>query len=333
MFAQFIDFILLLSVIVKFIGGYDRNFAISEKSIFFVNKIYKLICANINTKIMIIMKHLFKILLVLMTLNCCTSKTKILTKTEFTLIYFDSLKLRLPEVDFKIISDLTITSSFDEKEFKHILDNAYQEYKLQTSSINAIITNHINASSELYLDKKNIKVERIVPVIKSKDYLDKVNQLTEQQESNIVYEKYNDQLIIVYCEDTEYGISYFDKDHFQQLGINTDTLLAFSISNLKRLLPDIQSIGENGNFGIIAGGNYEASLILFQNMWTKENFDVKGDFVIAIPNRDVLLITGSTNIEEVQKIKELAEKSYKEGTYNISPYLYKWNGKIFEKYK
>jgi uncharacterized protein YtpQ (UPF0354 family) len=57
-----------------------------------------------------------------------------------------------------------------------------------------------------------------------------------------------------------------------------------------------------------------------------------GDFVMAIPNRDLLLITGSNDVAGLAKLKEIAKKSFQTGTYPISEYLFKWNGKKFEKY-
>ncbi len=280
------------------------------------------------------MKHWLKILIGLLTLNCCNSKTEIITEKEFSQIYLDSLKKLHPEVNFQIIDNLTISSFFEGQDYKHFLDNAYREYKLQPDSIKAVISTYINSSSELYTGRQNIQPDRIVPTIKPIEYLEDLKQLSNRNEEGpwVTYEKYNDQLIIVYGEDTEKSIAYFTKEDFEKLNIARDTLQEFSISNLKKRLSEIQRIGENGSFGIAAGGVFEASLILMTSLWNKENFNVDGDFVIAIPNRDILFITGSNNVKEIEKIKNSTEKLYSEGNYSISPYLYKWNGKKFEKY-
>ena len=42
-----------------------------------------------------------------------------------------------------------------------------------------------------------------------------------------------------------------------------------------------------------ADGDYEASLLLFDHIWRGGKVEVNGDIVVAIPAKDVLLITGS----------------------------------------
>jgi uncharacterized protein YtpQ (UPF0354 family) len=60
---------------------------------------------------------------------------------------------------------------------------------------------------------------------------------------------------------------------------------------------------------------------------------VDGDFVIAIPNCDLLLITGSNNKAGIQKIKEIANRAFLTGNCQVSEYLYKWCGHKFEKFQ
>jgi uncharacterized protein YtpQ (UPF0354 family) len=283
------------------------------------------------------MKNWIKVLIGLFTLSSCNSGTKNLTEREFTQIYLDEFRKVQPNVDFQIVDDLKVAATINEKTLQHFLDNAYIEYKSQPDSLYVVINRYINSSLELYIEKPSIQIERIIPVIKPIDYLDDLRRLSkesgEEKEPWVVYEKYNDQLIIVFGEDTENSIAYFNEEEFNTLGINKDTLLVFSINNLKNILPDIQKVGEKDFFGLMAGGVYEASLILLTTLWSKENFDIKGDFVISIPNRDILFITGSGNLEEIEKVKELTANSYQNGNYSISPYLYKWNGNKFEEYK
>lgn len=82
-----------------------------------------------------------------------------------------------------------------------------------------------------------------------------------------------------------------------------------------------------------AGGVYEASLILLPSIWTKENFPVDGDFIVAIPTRDLLMITGSKNKEGIDKLKEIVNDAYTNGNYQVSSNLFRWTGKTFEKYE
>jgi uncharacterized protein YtpQ (UPF0354 family) len=147
-----------------------------------------------------------------------------------------------------------------------------------------------------------------------------------------VYEKYNAQLIITYAEDTKNNISYLTNDDIKSLNISLGYIKSIAVSNLDNLLTDIKRKGGDGFFMITAGGDYEASIILLDSIITKESLPVNGDFIIAIPNRDLLLITGSNDKAGILKIRDLAKKQFETGNYKISPFLYKWNGNKFLKY-
>lgn len=281
------------------------------------------------------MKNWIKIIIGCLTLSC-NSQTKDLSEMDFTKLYLDSLKKIYPEVTFKIESELTIKADFNGKEFTHYLDNSYKEYQMDKDSVNQVISKYVASSADLYNEKKDIKIDRIIPIIKPIDYLNDLMELAKDKEDKepwIVYEKYNDKLIIVYGEDTEKSIRYFTKEDFSALNLDKDTLLDMAVKNLNKILPDIQRHGGNGSFGLAAGGDFEASLILLKSIWTKENFDVDGDFVIAIPNRDLLFITGTNNKTEIERIREIATDSYKTGNHQVSPYLFVWTGEKFEEYK
>ncbi|MEO7044426.1 MAG: DUF1444 family protein, partial [Ferruginibacter sp.] len=178
---------------------------------------------------------------------------------------------------------------------------------------------------------------RIVPIIKPVEYLGEIRNVAKKMGGgkNVegVYEKYNDQLIIVYAEDRKNSIRYLTHEDVKTLAINEDSITTIAIDNLDKLLTSIQRKGGDGVFMLTAGGDYEASIILLSDVLNKESLPVNGDFVIAIPNRDMLLITGSNDKAGISKIKEVAAKSFATGDHNVSEYLYKWNGNKFEKFE
>jgi uncharacterized protein YtpQ (UPF0354 family) len=263
--------------------------------------------------------------------GCSGNKNKIMNEKEFTTYYLKVLKKQLPDIDFVVVGDLEISSK-QKPDNRHFLDNAYRIYKLNPKAIEETILPYVNNLISLYEEEeeKTIQKNRIVPLIKPRDYLDILQN--SEKETSILHQQYNEDLIIVYMHDMEYSLSSISMEDFEKLGIDKDTLLDFSIKNLKEILPDIQRGGENGSYYIIAGGTFEASLILLETLWTKETFDVDGEFVIAIPCRDFLVITGSNNTAGIENLKSFAEKMYREGDHNISPFLYKWNGKNFERF-
>ena len=257
-----------------------------------------------------------------------------MTEKEFAKVYLDSLSKKYPTVKFELNPDLTITSTKGDLDYKHYIDNAFTAYKAEPDSIRDIISRYVASTTDLYVEKKAVNIENIVPVIKPIEYLDEINSLNKEGKSfPMITEKYNNQLIIAYAEDSKNSSKYLTEDDFKTLSISMDTLRSIALRNFDKIIPNIQRQGDNGLFIITAGGDYEASLILLSSIWTKENFPVDGEFIIAIPNRDMLMITGSKNKPGIAKIKEIVADSYKTGNYKVSDHLYKWTGKQFEKYE
>ena len=264
----------------------------------------------------------------------CGSKNSIMTEKEFARVYLDSLSKRFPTVKFELKPDLSITSKKGDLDYKHFIDNAFIDYKAEPDSAKTIIGRYVTSATDLYTDHKSVIVGNIVPVIKPAEYLNEIYSLNKDGKSfPMITEKYNDQLIIAFVEDSKNSIKYLTEDDFKVLSISMDTLKAIAIRNLDKIVPNIQRQGANGLFMITAGGAYEASLILLSSIWTQENFPVDGEFIIAIPNRDMLLVTGSKNKTGISKIREIVAESYKKGNYQVSDQLYRWTGEKFEIYE
>lgn len=261
---------------------------------------------------------------------------KTMSIKEFTKLYFDALLLLFSNAEFIIINDNTIEGKLNKKNIRIVTDNAYKEYQANPNSIEVILNKYVSVGNKLFDTRTTINTNKIVPIIKPVEYLEETRieakKMGVTKDTDGVYEKYNDQLIIVYAEDTDNDIKYLTQDDLKSLSLKFSSLKALAIKNLDELLTSIKRKDGGGFYMLVAGGNYEASIILLDNFLTKENFPVDGDIVVAIPNRDMLLITGSNNKAGVSKIKELADNTFNTGNYKLSNYLYKWNGNIFEKY-
>ncbi len=278
------------------------------------------------------------LILLVLFCSCTNDKRKMISEKKFTEIYRDSLKKQYSEPIYTIEQNLEIHVKSKDIDFTHYLNNAYTSYKNEPDSLAAVLDMYLKSSSDLYKKEEPIQKNKIVPVIKDVGYLDEI-ALTLNKNKAIseplewIFEKYNDKLVILYGEDGENGISYFTKDRFAESGLNKDSLLPLALKNLDAVLPEIQRNGDEGVYMITAGGNYEASLILLNDIWTKENMPVDGQIIIAIPTKDLLFVTGSKNIGGIKKIITMAQEAWESGPYQLLPDLFIWNGKKFEPYK
>jgi uncharacterized protein YtpQ (UPF0354 family) len=73
---------------------------------------------------------------------------------------------------------------------------------------------------------------------------------------------------------------------------------------------------------VIADGNYEASLLLFSDLWAREREKLRGEPVAAVPARDLLLFADSADADAVAQLRQLAAKMRAEATYSLTDRLF-----------
>ncbi|WP_176842304.1 DUF1444 family protein [Chitinophaga filiformis] len=257
-----------------------------------------------------------------------------MSQQEFANECIDAFRKKYPDVSFTLESDFSISGKKGDLGMKFNLDNIYVAYEAQPGSLKTIIGNYLTIAERGFTGKKGAFLASIIPVIKPVEYLDGIREATKSDSVGIINEKYNDQLIVVYGQDSEASIEYLNVKAFKELNISMDSLHHIAMDNLKRVVVSLNWESVDGIHLIKTIGGYESSLILFPGLWTKDDtISVEGDWVIAIPTGNVLVATGSKNKEALAKVKEVITKSYKESNYRISDKLFKWNGDKFELFR
>ena len=263
-------------------------------------------------------------------------KTQIpkMSEIEFTKYYKKDLEKIYPKIKYVIIDSLGISGLINGLKYNHYLDNAYLEYVNDQTNLDKIIKKYIESVNELYETKPSVLSNRIVPVIKKWNYLEfiKKQYKTDNYSNFCVYQKYNEDLIIVYAEDRKNNIYYLNQKDFLNLNIDLDSLSKISITNLVGILPKMKRNEAGDVFMLTAGGDYEASLILYKEIWSKDNFPVNGDIVIAVPNRDILYVTGSENKEGLKAMREMTNNLYNTGDHPLTKELFIFKDNTFIKF-
>ena len=253
-----------------------------------------------------------------------------LTPGEFTDAYAARLEKLDTAVSVQYVRELEIGYvNAKRNEQTVFLDNAYRDYSRDTDSLEAILDRYVKATCDA--DRSDvfsrIDVNRIVPVIKDAAYAlasvaPKGKSGQEDFRQEFYHEPLNRELHIYYAHDTDSSVRYLSREEIAALGMGPDRLKEKAVSNLTNILPGIERRGEAGTYMVTAGGTYEASLLLFDAIWTKENFDVKGDIVIAVPRRDLLLVTGSEDENGLKTLDKLAELAVSEANHTVTSRLF-----------
>lgn len=205
------------------------------------------------------------------------------------------------------------------------LGNAYQMYlgespKRRDDLIDRFVRSFAEAAKGLERSP-----EAIIPVVKDRGWLAEIEASVRQMggdPQDKIYEDINEDLVVVYAIDTPSNIAYLNPDELEKLGVAREQLRALAVRNLRGLLPGIEvQRGDKLNM-VVADGNYEASLLLFSDLWAREREKLRGEPVAAVPARDLLLFADSADADAVAQLRQLAAKMRAEATYSLTDRLF-----------
>ena len=260
-----------------------------------------------------------------------------MTPGEFTRAFSEALSKAEPGLKVVIVRDLELkVTAADGRDSTSFLDNAYDTYKQDPKAKDDVIKRFVTAGLEtIGTIRDGVDRTRIVPVIKDRPWLEETRQALmsrgAKEVPEQVYEDFSPDLIILYAEDSPKNIRYLGPKDLELAKIERSELRALACTNLTRLLPKIERHGTNGFYMITAGGDYEASLLLLDPIWSGGQMEVRGDVVVAIPTRDLLLVTGSQNPQGIEKVKQMVKEASTGGSYRLTQKLFVYrNGRFGE---
>lgn len=232
-----------------------------------------------------------------------------------------------PELSLEAQSDLQVQvlDAAGKEKMTLFLDNAYKEYLQSPESLQEVVTRYVASLLEAS-ELGAVDRAQIVPVIKDTAWIAEsiaaVKERGGEGPAGYVSEPYNAQLTILYAEDRPKQIRYLSPANLQELGLTAAELRPLAVENLRRLLPEIELHRSPTVTMITAGGSYEASLLLLDEVWSDEIVPVQGEPVIAIPTRDLLLLTGTQTPGGLARLREIASKSVANSSYRLTDALF-----------
>ena len=246
---------------------------------------------------------------------------------DFTEEVARRVRLAAPQLDVQVVKALELAINMSEDGGNRaFLDNAYQMYQGESARKRSdVIDRFVRSFAEAAAGLERSR-DAIIPIVKDRGWLEEIRLSMQRMGSGKaqenVYEDINDALIVVYAIDTPSNIAYLSPDELESLGVQREDLRALAVRNLRGLLPGIEvHRGDLVNM-ITADGNYEASLLLFADLWEREREKLRGEPVAAVPARDLLLFADSANPDAVAQLKQLASKMRAEATYALTERLF-----------
>jgi uncharacterized protein YtpQ (UPF0354 family) len=264
---------------------------------------------------------------------CVAICAEMLTPPAFTQEFARALARTRPSANVSVAGDLKLTIKETDGLVRNIqLNNAYSEYKLDPQRFDDLVATFSAIFSQSGSKEAGLDRTRIIPVIKDRQWLDELHHTLKAKgvAQQHLADRFNDELVIVYAQDDPNRMRYLTTQ--EDFGLSREELRSLAIANLKRVLPKIE-MGRVGDVALMsAGGNYEASLLLIDEIWSSGQIQVNGDIVVAIPTRDALLVTGSRSRSGLKLVRELTAKFKAQGPYELTDTLFRYRDGRFTKF-
>ncbi|RZV36495.1 MAG: DUF1444 family protein [Chromatiales bacterium] len=251
-----------------------------------------------------------------------------LTPKQFTVRYAEAVEAAYEGSTAQVVGNLEVEiSSADKQSVRSFLDNAYANYEADPEALDDVLQQYVGAVANTLYPPSSNDIGNLFPVIKDNSYIAEVKEVLSQSKDYdssasfpLHYEQLNRELVVMYAFDSETGISFASTEDIEAFDVAGPALRKRAVENLMNYLPDISREGSNSLFLLVADGNYEASLLLADDIWTRDNFDVAGDIVVFVPARDVLLVTGSDDAEGLATARNLIASN--DWSYFISEHAF-----------
>lgn len=153
-------------------------------------------------------------------------------------------------------------------------------------------------------------------------------------ELEMVYRNICEDLNCLYVIDGDTGFEIVQERHLQEWDIDKETLHETAIHNFRLLISQKLSVqGDTNAVMLIVDGNLEAGLVLIDEIWEQLEDQIGEQVVIAVPSRDVVMATGKSNREMIERLKDSARGILQTGDHPLSKNLFIREGvhwKLFE---
>lgn len=140
-------------------------------------------------------------------------------------------------------------------------------------------------------------------------------------------------LMIFYAFDLETHFQIVAHRDLSRLGVSGDELHDRALANLRALKLEVRAHEGANVIMLVAGGNYEATLILLPEIWKSMASMVSGQIVASVPARDVVFVTGDSTNENLGELRRCTSKAIEHADKPLSRCFLRWNGSSWEKYE
>lgn len=242
-----------------------------------------------------------------------------LDEARFTTLCAEVLRAVDPQATVSVVGPLRVAVASQGVEVAVGLENPWRAPPANRAEAVWTLAHRLKDAVQAALGKAVGEASEIVPLVRGE--VDASVQMIKAGKYNQIGERLVGDLWTLYAfnKPTQF-LPVTDAD-LQRLKIDRAKLRSMALANLRKQIPQVEKKGSAGSWMFILpeiGGNFEASLLLIDEMWDGKSGEVEGEFVVAVPARDLLFVTGARNQAGVQKVKALAADAFAKGDHPVS---------------
>ena len=162
-------------------------------------------------------------------------------------------------------------------------------------------------------------LDSIVPVVKLMEFDALPGRHVELPEDEApIGRDFVADLVILYAEDRSDEFVFISRRRLRELGLTEEELHLRALLNLPSRPPKIEIHGAPPKQMLVAGGNFEATLLLHDGLWNEVGRHMSGDILAVAPARDLLMISDSAWEGARDFLKGIAAKDLEDKSHTLS---------------
>lgn len=232
------------------------------------------------------------------------------TPEQFTELFARAVRESLAGAIAEVVSPLHLLVTVEDGTRMTVyLENAWRDFTVDPEMGESIVERLLRAMPARASEPG---LEGVVPLVKDERFIREAGRMVAVKAEPLAAD-----LWVVYAQDSPDRFQFLPAD----FEVDLEELRQRALENLRALLPPVEMHGGGPVFMLTAGGNFEASLLLLDALWDELAGHVEGEPVVAVPSRDVLILTGSASPEGIAQARELVARVTATGSHLVSATL------------
>ena len=255
-------------------------------------------------------------------------------KDAFRHRYIERVLERFPGVTFELDGEYGVKwLGFDRHDSVSVwLESGIKEFTDSPKDGESILDRWVALLEEMVNgDRERLDLECLVPMIRHRSWLEDQQSHTDKSgdQRKMWTEGYNQELVVFYVEKEE-SIRFASVERVLSSGKTLDELRAVALTNLVRLTSGRTVTGEDGGYVLGANSSLDATMILNPEIFKDARIQIAGEWLVALPDRNTLLVCDSSKPSSVFSTTVSARRLFRGEPYAISSKLFVRSNKRFE---